>query len=124
MPFPPASTGVHGPFEKACGMTNAPLRPATRLIHGGVKRSQFGETAEALFLTSGYVYDSAEQAEATFAGTAEHYQYSRFGNPTISMFEQRLAEVEGAEACRATATGMAAVHAALLARLRAGDRVV
>jgi O-succinylhomoserine sulfhydrylase len=105
-------------------MTNAHHRPATRLVHGGVKRSQFGETAEALFLTSGYIYDDAEQAEATFAGSIEHYQYSRFGNPTVSMLEERLAAVEGAEACRATATGMAAVHAALLSHLKAGDRVV
>ncbi len=100
------------------------LRPATRLVHGGTTRSQHGETAEALFLTSGFVYDSAEQAAATFAGTVQHYQYSRFGNPTVAMFEQRLAAVEGAEACRATATGMAAVHAAMLSHLRTGDRVV
>ncbi len=99
-------------------------RPATRLVHGGVQRTQHGETAEALFLTSGYVYDNAEQAEATFAGTVEHYQYSRFANPTISMLEERLCLIEGAEACRTTATGMAAVNAALLAHLKAGDRVV
>jgi len=89
-----------------------------------VERSQFGETAEALFLTSGFVYDSAEQAEATFAGTVSHFQYSRFGNPTVAMLEQRLAAIEGAEACRATATGMAAVHSALLSHLKTGDRVV
>ena len=100
------------------------LRPATRLVHGGVNRSAHGETAEALYLTSGYVYDSAEQAEGTFAGTVQHYQYSRFANPTISMLEERLALVEGAEACRTTATGMAAVHAALLSHLKTGDRVV
>jgi O-succinylhomoserine sulfhydrylase len=100
------------------------LRPATRLVHGGVHRSQHGETAEALFLTSGYVYDNAEQAEATFAGTVEHYQYSRFANPTLTMLEDRLCLIEGAEACRTTATGMAAVNAALLAHLKAGDRVV
>src|ERR1700755_1710720 len=100
------------------------LRPATRLVHGGVQRSLHGETAEALFLPSGYVYDSAEQAEGTFAGTVEHYQYSRFANPTLSMFEDRLCLIEGAEACRATATGMAAVNAALLSHLKAGDRVV
>jgi O-succinylhomoserine sulfhydrylase len=100
------------------------LRPGTLLVHGGTERSEFGETAEALFLTSGFVYDSAEQAEATFAGTVRHYQYSRFGNPTIAMLEQRLALVEGAPACRVTATGMAAVHAALLSHLRAGDRLV
>ncbi|HEY1931612.1 MAG TPA: O-succinylhomoserine sulfhydrylase [Acetobacteraceae bacterium] len=100
------------------------FRPATRLVHGGVNRSQHGETAEALYLTSGYVYDSAEQAEGTFAGTVEHYQYSRFANPTIGMLEERLCQIEGAEACRTTATGMAAVNAALLAHLKTGDRVV
>ena len=99
-------------------------RPATRLVHGGQERTPHGETAEALFLTSGFVYDSAEQAEATFAGTVSHYQYSRFGNPTVAMLEARLAGLEGAEACRATATGMAAVHAAMLSHLRTGDRVV
>jgi O-succinylhomoserine sulfhydrylase len=100
------------------------LRPATRLVHGGVQRTQHGETAEALFLTSGYVYDDAEQAEATFAGTADHYQYSRFANPTLTMLEQRLCAIEGAEDCRTTATGMAAVNAVLLAHMKAGDRVV
>ncbi len=107
-------------------MTTDPTkyRTATRLVHGGVQRSQFGETAEALYLTSGYVYDDAEQAEATFAGTIDHYQYSRFANPTLSMLEERLCQIEGAEACRTTATGMAAVSSALLAHLKAGDRVV
>ncbi len=107
-------------------MTKDPrsYRPATRLVQGGVQRSQHGETAEALYLTSGYVYDSAEQAEATFAGTVEHYQYSRFANPTLTMLEQRLCLIEGAEECRTTATGMAAVNAALLSHLKAGDRVV
>ncbi|MDR3533288.1 MAG: O-succinylhomoserine sulfhydrylase [Rhodopila sp.] len=100
------------------------LRPSTRLVHGGVQRTHHGETAEALFLTSGYVYDNAEQAEATFAGTVEHYQYSRFANPTLTMLEERLCLIEGAEACRTTATGMAAVNAALLSHLKAGDRVV
>ncbi|MCC6719777.1 MAG: O-succinylhomoserine sulfhydrylase [Acetobacteraceae bacterium] len=99
-------------------------RAATLLVQGGVERSHHGETAEALYLTSGFVYDSAEQAEATFTNQVVHYQYSRFGNPTVAMLERRLALVEGAEACRATATGMAAVHAALLSHLKAGDRVV
>ena len=99
-------------------------RTATRLLHAGIERTAHGETSEAMFLTSGFVYDSAEQAEATFAGDAEHYQYSRFGNPGVAAFERRLADLEGAEACRATATGMAAVHAALLSHLVAGDRVV
>ncbi len=100
------------------------LRPATRLVHGGVQRSSHGETAEALYLTSGFVYDDAEQAEATFAGTVEHYQYSRFGNPTVKMLEERLCLIEGADACRTTATGMAAVNAAMLSHLKTGDRVV
>jgi O-succinylhomoserine sulfhydrylase len=103
---------------------NQRYRPATQLVHGGHVRSQHGETAEALYLTSGFVYDSAEQAEATFLGTEGHYQYSRFGNPTVATLEERLALLEGAEACRATATGMAAVHGAMLAHLRTGDRVV
>jgi O-succinylhomoserine sulfhydrylase len=100
------------------------FRPTTLLVHGGTERSAFGETAEALFLTSGFVYESAEQAEATFAGGIRHYQYSRFGNPTLTMLEQRLALLEGAEACRVTASGMAAVHATLLSHLRTGDRLV
>ena len=105
-------------------MSKSSLRPATVLVHGGTKRSSYGETAEALFLTSGFVYDDAEQAEATFKGEVSHYQYSRFGNPTVTMLEERLAQLEGAEACRATATGMAAVHAAMLSHLKTGDRVV
>jgi O-succinylhomoserine sulfhydrylase len=103
-------------------MTN--YHPETDLIHGGIHRTPHGETSEAIFLTSGFVYDSAEQAEATFTGTVTHYQYSRFGNPTIAALEQRLAMLEGAEACRATATGMAAVHGALLSHLKTGDRLV
>ncbi|AHJ61828.1 O-succinylhomoserine sulfhydrylase [Granulibacter bethesdensis] len=99
-------------------------RPATTLVHGGTERSHFGETAEVPFLSSGFVYDSAEQAENTFLGTEQHYQYSRFGNPTISVLEKRLTLLEGAEACRVTASGMAAVNAALLSHLKAGDRVV
>lgn len=105
-------------------MTPPPRRPATQLVHGGTTRTPYGETSEALFLTSGFVYDSAEQAEDTFTGAATHYQYSRFGNPTVAMLEERLAGIEGAEACRATATGMAAVHAAMLSHLKTGDRVV
>ncbi len=99
-------------------------RPATRAVRGGLKRSNFDETSEGLFLTSGYVYPNAEEAEAAFAGTIDRLQYSRFGNPTVSMFEDRLAALEGAEACRATSTGMSAVFYALLSLLRAGDRVV
>jgi len=99
-------------------------RAATLLIHGGGQRTPHGETSEAMFLTSGFVYDDAEQAEGTFDGTVTHYQYTRFGNPTVAAFERRLALLEGAEACRATATGMAAVNATMLSHLCAGDRVV
>lgn len=100
--------------------------PETRLVHGGVLRSQFGETSEALFLTQGYVYNSAEQAEARFKNEDPGYQYSRFANPTVSMLEERirLLEGEGAEEARGTATGMAAVTAAILGGLRAGDHIV
>lgn len=115
------------PLESSPGTASPgdrPLRPATLLVRGGTERSNFRETSEALFLTSGFVYESAEQAEATFAGTEQHWVYSRFGNPTVAMLERRLAALEGAEACRMTATGMAAVNAALLAHLKAGDRVV
>ncbi|MGE5545593.1 MAG: O-succinylhomoserine sulfhydrylase [Solirubrobacterales bacterium] len=100
------------------------LRPRTRLVRAGVNRTGFSETSEALFMTSGYVYDSAEEAEESFDGTRDRMVYSRFKNPTVAMFEERLAAVEGAEACRATASGMAAVHAALACQLKAGDRVV
>ncbi len=99
-------------------------RPETELVHGGTMRSQWGETSEAMFLTQGFVYDSAEQAEARFKQEDPGYQYSRFGNPTISMFEERLRIFEGAEDCRATATGMAAVTAALLCYMKAGDHLV
>jgi O-succinylhomoserine sulfhydrylase len=106
-------------------MTDKPKhRMATNLIHAGRIRSNMAENSEALFLTSGFVYDSAEQAEAVFANQIQHYQYTRFSNPTVAMLEARLAEIEGAEACRCTATGMAAVHAAMLCTLKAGDRVV
>ncbi len=104
--------------------TSPAYRPATLLVQGGIERSHYGETAEALFLTSGFVYDNAEQAEATFKASIDHYQYSRFSNPTVAMLERRLALIEGAEACCATASGMAAVNAALLAHLKAGERVV
>ena len=99
-------------------------KPQTRAVRGGLKRSSFDETSEALFLTSGYAYNSAEEAEATFKGESTHFQYSRFGNPTVSMFQDRLAALEGAEACIATATGMSAVFYALLALLKSGDRIV
>jgi len=100
------------------------FRPATNLVRGGLSRSPFEETAEALFVTSGYVYGRAEEAEAAFKGDLQRYVYSRYGNPTVKMFESRLAAVEGAEACRATASGMSAVFTALIGQVRAGDRVV
>jgi O-succinylhomoserine sulfhydrylase len=99
-------------------------RPATRLVHGGQLRSQYKETAETIYMTSGYVYESAEEAEAAFDNSQPRFVYSRFGNPTVSMFEERLALLEGAEAARATGSGMAAVFAALACQLKAGDRVV
>jgi O-succinylhomoserine sulfhydrylase len=98
--------------------------PETRLIHAGTLRSQFGETSEALFLTQGYVYDSAEDCEALFSGKKPGYVYSRYSNPTVAMFEQRMAALEGAEAARGTASGMAAVTTALMGLVRAGDHVV
>ena len=110
--------------ERPIAMTTHPYRPATRLVHAGQQRTPYGETSEALFLTSGFVYANAEEAEAAFNGTHPRYQYSRFGNPTVTMLEERLAAIEGAEACRVTATGMAAIHAAMLSHLKAGDRLV
>ena len=100
------------------------LRPATRLVHGASLRSQFEETSEALFLTQGYLYDTMEIAEARFKGSEPGFIYSRFSNPTVTMFEKRMALLEGAEAARATASGMAAVTAALMGQVRAGDHVV
>jgi O-succinylhomoserine sulfhydrylase len=104
--------------------TSTKYRPETRLVQSGILRSQFGETSESLFLTQGYVYDNSAQAEARFKGEDPGYQYSRFANPTVTMFEQRIAAFEGAEAARATATGMAAVTLALMGQVRAGDHVV
>ncbi|MFZ0095070.1 MAG: O-succinylhomoserine sulfhydrylase [Pseudolabrys sp.] len=99
-------------------------RTETRLVHSGTLRSQFGETSEALFLTQGYVYPTAEDCEARFSGKIPGYVYSRYSNPTMSMFEQRMAALEGAEAARSTATGMAAVTTALMGLVKAGDHVV
>ena len=96
----------------------------TLAVRGGTMRSPFQETSEALFLSSGYAYEAAEEAEARFQGESPGYQYSRFGNPTVSMFEARMSQLEGAPAARATATGMAAVSASMLCYLRAGDHVV
>ncbi|WP_137390693.1 O-succinylhomoserine sulfhydrylase [Rhodoligotrophos defluvii] len=97
---------------------------ATRLVRGGTDRSPHGETAEALYLNSGFVYPDAETAAARFAGEAEGYVYARYGNPTVTMFEERLRLIEGAEACYATASGMAAVFGALACQVKAGDHVV
>ena len=99
-------------------------RQATKLVHEGTLRSQFGETSEAIFLNSGYVYDSAEQAEARFKGDEEGFVYSRYANPTVAMFEARMCALEGADAARGTASGMAAVAASLLCHLKTGDHVV
>jgi O-succinylhomoserine sulfhydrylase len=103
---------------------NPAWRPETALVHAGITRSEWGETSEALHLTQGFVYKDAEQAEARFKQEDPGYQYTRFGNPTISMFEDRLKIFEGAEECRATATGMAAVTASMLAYMRTGDHIV
>ncbi|MCP4316638.1 MAG: O-succinylhomoserine sulfhydrylase [Hyphomicrobiales bacterium] len=100
------------------------LRPATQMVHGGISRSQFGETCEAMFLTQGFIYDSAEAAEARFKGEDTGFIYSRYANPTVDMFEKRMCALEGAEDARATASGMAAVSAALLCQVNAGDHVV
>ncbi|MEM1287641.1 MAG: O-succinylhomoserine sulfhydrylase [Pseudomonadota bacterium] len=99
-------------------------RLSTELVHGGTMRSGFGETSEALFLTQSFVYDTAEAAEARFSGDDPGFIYSRFSNPTVKMLEDRLCTLEGAEACRTTASGMAAVTAAMLCYLSAGDHVV
>ena len=99
-------------------------RAATKLVHAGQTRSQFKETSETVYMTSGYVYDSAEEAAAAFDNSQPRFVYSRFGNPTVAMFESRMAAIEGAEAARATASGMAAVFASLASLVKAGDRIV
>ena len=99
-------------------------RPETRLVHAGTLRSQYNEMSEALFLTQGYKYESAEDCELRFSGKIPGYVYSRYSNPTMDMFEQRMAALEGAEAARSTATGMAAVTTALMGLVRQGDHVV
>ncbi|BDV37767.1 O-succinylhomoserine sulfhydrylase [Methylocystis bryophila] len=101
-----------------------PMKPATALVHGGSLRSSFGELSEALYLTQSFAYPSAEAAEARFKGEDPGFIYSRFSNPTVAMFEQRMCLLEGAQAARATASGMAAVTAAMLSQVRAGDHVV
>jgi O-succinylhomoserine sulfhydrylase len=109
-------------------MKKSSYRPRTRLVHSGQRRSQYGETSEAIYLTQGFVYPSAEAAETRFKGELpegeEGFIYARYGNPTVAMFEDRIAALEGAEAAFATASGMAAVHASLMCQLKAGDHVV
>ncbi len=101
-----------------------PLKPATELVHGGTLRSQFGEMSEALFLTQSFAYPTMQAAEARFKGDEPGFVYSRFSNPTVAMFEQRMRLLEGTEAARATASGMAAVTASLMSQVKAGDHVV
>ena len=110
---------VRTPAELPEGVSQATIG-----VRGGLLRSGFEETAEAMYLTSGYVYQSAAEAEKAFTGEIDRFVYSRYGNPTISMFEERLRLIEGAPACFATATGMAAVFTSLGALLAAGDRLV
>ncbi|MGQ7829490.1 trans-sulfuration enzyme family protein [Altererythrobacter sp. Z27] len=114
-------------MKKTTGMDRAVTRkwrPATRAVRGGTWRSEHGETSEALFLSSGYTYDDAQTVADRFAGEAEGMTYSRLQNPTVAMLEERIALLEGAEACRAQASGMAAMTAALLCQLSVGDHVV
>jgi O-succinylhomoserine sulfhydrylase len=115
----PAKTAFAGTADPLAG-----ARPATLMVRGGTRRSANQETSEALYMTSGYVYDTAEEAEDAFAQDGKRFVYSRFANPTVAMFEERLRLIEGAEACKATATGMAAVFASLACQLKAGDRIV
>ncbi|HEY0188732.1 MAG TPA: O-succinylhomoserine sulfhydrylase [Cellulomonas sp.] len=115
---------VPGPADWDDRRLPAGLQPETLAVRGGAVRTPFQETSEALFLTQGYVYTRAADAEAAFAGEADRFVYSRYGNPTVSTFEERLRLLEGAEACFATATGMSAVFTALAALVRQGSRVV
>ena len=122
----PALLFLGDPMSRANNPLSDPKRlsPATQLVHGGTERSQHGETSEALFLNSGYVYDSSELAEARFDNSQPGYIYSRFSNPTVEMFQQRIALLEGAEEARGLATGMAAVTTAVMAQVKAGDHAV
>jgi O-succinylhomoserine sulfhydrylase len=115
-------TGTPPPADRS--QRSPAWSPETQLVHGGILRSAFAETSEALFLTQSYVYDSAEQAEERFKNEVGGFIYSRYANPTVAMFEERMRLLEGAEAARATATGMAAVTASLLCFLKAGDHIV
>ena len=105
-------------------MSKKKYKKQTQLIRGGITRSQHGETSEALFFNSGYVYKNAEEARDRFAGEQDGYLYSRYGNPTVSMFQERMALNEGAENCFATSSGMSAVFASLMSYLESGDEVV
>ena len=106
-------------------MTSDSLKPRTKLVHGGTRRSQYGEMSEALFLTQGFVYPSAEAAQARFIESGpDEFIYARYGNPTVAMFEERIAALEGSEDAFATASGMAAVNGALFSQLKAGDHIV
>jgi O-succinylhomoserine sulfhydrylase len=126
----PRSAGIgprKEPQQDRPAMDDTPrrtLRPRTLLVHEGVRRSDYGETSEAIFLTQGFVYPSAEAAEARFTGDDPGFIYARYGNPTVAMFEDRIAALEGAEAGFATASGKAAVSGAMLSQLQSGDRVV
>src|SRR3546814_19668970 len=113
-----------GKMPKDSDSTTRRWRAQTAMVRGGLARSGFDETSEALYLTSGYVYESAEEAEAAFKGEKKRYQYSRYANPTVAMFEERLRLLEGAEVCISTARGMGAVFASLRAQLKAHDPVV
>ena len=123
-PFPSPETLPTAEPTSTALSASGDWHPDTIGVHGGVQRSSFDETAEALYLTSGYVYNRAEDAEAAFKGDLQRYVYSRYGNPTVDMFQQRLAQIEGAEQCYATASGMSAVYTALVSLLKAGDRLV
>ena len=105
-------------------INSAALRPDTLAVRGGLNRSNFDETSEGLFLTQGYVYPRAADAEAAFAGELDRFVYSRYGNPTVGMFEEQLRLLEGAEACFATASGMSAVFTSIAALVKSGDRIV
>lgn len=125
MPGAPTTPSTPGPADwHDDRLPRDTLRPDTLAVRGGTVRTPFQETSEALFLTQGYVYSHAADAEAAFAGEADRFLYSRYGNPTVSTFEERLRLLEGAEACYATASGMSAVFTALAALVRAGSRVV
>lgn len=112
------------PGGRARGPLPASARPSTLAVRGGHRRSEFGETSEALFLTQGFAYESAAEAEAAFTGDADRFIYSRYGNPTVHTFEERMRLIEGAEACFATATGMSAVFTSLAAIVGQGSRIV